>query len=218
MLHPPQRVLDPWSLTERSVFVGATGSHFASTVSIERMRCLNPALAHRLHSVSFLQSLPRLVAELGTLAPTTLATYPSAAVLLAEERLAGRLEIAPQAIWTGGETLSPAMRAFVQQAFGCPVVNSYGASEFLPLALSTVLEDDAGLFDFQLVQQGPCELLLSTGLRGQAGNSALRRARALLAAFLARQGAVGVQIHCRSGQPGRRGRSGKVQRVIAPLP
>jgi len=30
----------------------------------------------------------------------------------------------------------------------------------LPLALSTVLEDDAGLFDFQLVQQGPCELLL----------------------------------------------------------
>ena len=41
MLHPLQRVLDPWSLTERSVFVGATGSHFASTVSIERLRCLN---------------------------------------------------------------------------------------------------------------------------------------------------------------------------------
>ena len=316
LLHPLQRMLDPWGLSERSVFVGATGGHFASTVSIERLRCLNPPLAHRLHSVSFLQPLHRLVAELNLLAPTTLATYPSAAVLLAEERLAGRLEIAPQEIWTGGETLSPAMRAFVQQAFGCPVVNSYGASEFLslaseclhgclhlnsdwailesvddrgrpvpageagattlltnlanhvqplirydlgdcltlhsqgcacrlhlpaievqgrsddtlrlgrpgaqavrvlPLALSTVLEDDAGLFDFQLVQRGPCELLLSTGLRGQAGISALRRARAALAAFLARQGAADVHIHCRSGQPGRRGRSGKVQRVVAPL-
>lgn len=92
------------------------------------------------------------------------------------------------------------------------------AVRVLALALSTVLEDDAGLFDFQLVQQGPCELLLSTGLRGQAGSSALRRARAALTAFLARQGAAGVHIHCRSGQPGRCGRSGKVQRVIAPLP
>lgn len=317
VLRPLQWLLDPWGLSERSVFVGATGGHFASTVSIERLRRLNPPLAHSLHSVSFLRPIHRLVAELNLLAPTTIATYPSAAVLLAEERLAGRLEIAPQEIWTGGETLSPAMRRCVQKAFGCPVVNSYGASEFLslasecdrgclhlnsdwailesvddrgravpageagatalltnlanhlqplirydlgdcltlhsrgcacgshlpvievqgrgddtlrlgrpgaqavrvlPLALSTVLEDDAGLFDFQLVQQGPCELLLSTGLRGQAGSSALRRARAILAAFLTRQGAAGVHIHCRSGQPGRRGRSGKVQRVIAPLP
>ena len=257
-------------------------------MSVERLRRLNPPLAHRLHSVSFLQPLHRLVAELNTLAPTTVATYPSAAVLLAEERLAGRLEIAPQEIWTGGETLSPAKRAFVKKAFGCPVVNSYGTSEFLslaseclrgclhlnndwailesvddcgrpvpageagattlltnlanhvqplirydlgdcltlhsegcachshlpmievqgrnddtlrlgrpgsqavrvlPQAFCTVLEDDAGLFDFQLVQKGPCDLLLSTGLRGQAGSSALRRER-----------------------------SGKVQRVIAPLP
>ena len=56
MLHPLQRVLDPWShLTERSGFVGATGGHFASAVSIERLRRLNLPLAHRLHSVSFLQ-------------------------------------------------------------------------------------------------------------------------------------------------------------------
>ena len=55
-------------------------------------------------------------------------------MLLAEERIAGRLRIAPSEIWTGGETLSPAMREFVQRAFGCPVANSYGASEFLSLA------------------------------------------------------------------------------------
>jgi phenylacetate-coenzyme A ligase PaaK-like adenylate-forming protein len=85
----------------------------------------------------------------------------------------------------------------------------------LPLAVSTVLEDDAGLFDFQLEQQGPCDLLLRTGLHGKAADTRLRQARAALSAFLIQQGAAGVHIHCRSGETGRRGRSGKVQRVLA---
>ena len=133
-LRPYDRILDPWGVTERLVFVGAIGGHFASTVSIERLRRLNPLLASRLRSVSFLQPVASLVAELHRNSPTVVATYPSAAVLLAEECLAGRLRIAPREIWTGGENLSPAMRAFVQQAFDCPVVNSYGTSEFLSLA------------------------------------------------------------------------------------
>ena len=85
----------------------------------------------------------------------------------------------------------------------------------LPLAVSTVLEDDAGLFDFQLEQQGPCDLLLRTGSQGKAADASLRRARVALSAFLVRQGASGVHIHCRSGETGQRGRSGKVQRVVA---
>ena len=85
----------------------------------------------------------------------------------------------------------------------------------LPLALSTVLEDDAGLFDFQLVQEGCCELLLRTGLDGNAGTEALERARRTLGAFLEAQGAVGITIRCRRGEAGHRSRSGKVQRVVA---
>lgn len=314
VLRPVNRWMDPWGLGERIAFVGATGGHFASTVSIERLRRLNPALSGRLHSISFLQPTDHVVAELGAFAPTIIATYPSAAVLLAEERMAGRLEAAPREIWTGGEDLSAAKRELVRRAFGCPVANSYGASEFLalasecregclhlnadwailesvdergrvlpagqagattlltnlanhlqpvirydlgdrvtlhgapcacgsalpvlevqgrtddtlrlgrsgsrlvsvlPLALSTVLEDQAGLFDFQLVQQGPGDLLLRTGLCGEVADAVLRRARVTLAAFLEAQGAAGVRIHCRSGEAGRPGRSGKVQRVIA---
>ena len=317
LLRPLQRWLDPWSVAERIAFVGATGGHFASTVSIERLRRLNPALALRLHGISFLQPVARLVDELNALAPTVIATYPSAAVLLAEERIAGRLRAAPGELWTGGEDLSAAERDFVQGAFGCPVANSYGASEFLslafecaqgrlhlnsdwailepvdaqgrpvapgeppattlltnlanhvqplirydlgdrvtvrpggcacgsclpvievqgrcedtlhlgaarsgpvsvlPLALSTMLEEGAGLFDFQLVQVGPCELLLRTGLCGAQAEPALRRARQVLGAFLDSQGAPGVRIRCRSGEPGRAGRSGKVARVVASGP
>ncbi len=312
-LRPFRRLFDPWMMAERVVFVGAVGGHFASTVSIERLRLLNPVLSNSLSSVSFLQPIERLVAELQAHAPTVLTTYPSAAVLLAGQSLASRLKIEPKEIWTGGETLSPAMRAFVQEAFDCPVANSYGTSEFLslaseclqgslhlnsdwailepvdrhgnavppgtagtttlltnlanhlqpiirydigdrvslqagpcacgsalpmlsvqgrcddtlhlgsrsgrrvqvlPLALSTVLEDDAGLFDFQLIQRGPRELSLSTGAHGTAATAALRRARGVLGAFLKSQGAPDICIRCHSGQPPRRGRSGKLQRIV----
>ena len=313
-LRPYDRMLDPWGVTERVAFVGAIGGHFASVVSIERLRRLNPLLSSRLRSISFLQPVTSLVAELHRNSPTVVATYPSAAVLLAEECLAGRLRIAPKEIWTGGETLSPAMRAFVHKAFECPVISSYGTSEFLslasecslgslhlnsdwvilepvdargdpvprgtpgvttlltnlanhvqplirydisdrvalhpgtcacgcrlpmidvegrcddslllgpagrsktrilPLALSTILEEEAGLFDFQLVQTGPAVLDLCTSQLGSAADDGLRRGRSALLGFLSRQGAGKVRIRCRSGHPARRGRTGKVTRVIA---
>jgi hypothetical protein len=41
-LRPMRRLFDPLYLSERLVFVDATGSHFASVVSVERLRRLNP--------------------------------------------------------------------------------------------------------------------------------------------------------------------------------
>jgi phenylacetate-coenzyme A ligase PaaK-like adenylate-forming protein len=314
VLRPLQQWLDPWRLGDRIAFVGATGGHFASTVSIERLRRLNPVLAGRLRGISFMQPVEHILEALHAFAPTVIATYPTCAVLLAEERMEGRLRLPLHEMWTGGEDLSAAKREFVKRAFGCPVSNSYGASEFLPLAseceqghlhlnsdwvilesvdaqgrsvppgetgattlltnlanhvqplirydlgdritvhatpcacgsqlpvievqgrsddtlrlgragsgsvrvlplaLSTTLEEDAGLFDFQLVQEGPCELLLLTGLRGAEADVALERAHRVLGEFLKSQGAVGVHIRCRSGEAGKAGRSGKVQRVVA---
>lgn len=85
----------------------------------------------------------------------------------------------------------------------------------MPLALSTVLESEAGLFDFQLVQEGPSELLLRTSLRGADATAALERGRGALDVFLRRQGAREIGIRCQSAESGLCGRSGKVQRVIA---
>ncbi len=54
--------------------------------------------------------------------------------LLAEERKAGRLEIDPVGLWSGGECLPASVRAGIEAAFGCPVVNEYGASECMSMA------------------------------------------------------------------------------------
>ncbi|MBL0726630.1 phenylacetate--CoA ligase family protein [Piscinibacter sp. HJYY11] len=129
-----RRFTDPWFVGERIAYVGATNGHFAGIASIRRLRRLNPVFAGRLHEVSFLQPMAQLVSQLNALEPTIVSTYPSSAVLLAQEHLAGRLRIRPSEIWTGGESMSPTMRRHVEQAFGCEVVDSYGASEFLALA------------------------------------------------------------------------------------
>lgn len=299
------------ALGSRMAFVGATDGHFASHASLQRLRRLNPWLAPALGSFSILQPLPELLAQLDAWAPTRLATYPTAAVLLAEAQRQGRLHLKLAQLMTGGETLAPAQRRVIESAFGCPVRNSYGASEFLaiaaecvhgalhlnadwvileavdrrhrpvppgtlshtslltnlanrvqpllryelgdrvrfvpgrcacdsplpvievlgrhddalrlqdgrgrritllPLALATVLEDEAGVFDFQLRQQGPCTLALRLG---SARAKDWRRCHEVLRAYAAAQGLPALRLIDEPGLPPQRGRSGKVQRVVA---
>jgi len=308
------RWMDPLYLTERIAFVGATGGHFASHVSIERLRQLNPWMAQGIRSFSILQPTADLMAGLNAFSPSVIATYPSVAALLAEEAARGELRIAPREVWTGGETLDDVVRRRVEQALACAVRNSYGASEFLtmgwecghgrmhvnadwvilepvdehlrpvppgeascttllthlantvqplirydlgdqltirpqrcvcgsplpvievqgrrddplvmaglngqavtllPLALTTVLEDGAGVFDFQLRQQDERTLVLRLALTGDAAASAMARCRAALHAFAATQGLKPIRLIEELGQPVPRGRSGKACRVIA---
>lgn len=116
------------------VMIGLPHEHYASTVATQRLRQLNPWLASRLHNVSLLQPMNDLRQALERLRPTVLATFPSVALQLAEERRRGCLDVAPDEIWLGGETLSQPTRRFIEDSFGCRVHDSYGASEFLSIA------------------------------------------------------------------------------------
>jgi phenylacetate-CoA ligase len=121
-------------LAPRIAFVGATTGHYASTVSIERLRRLAPWLADSVRGFSFLSPPQELARALDAFAPGVVATYPTTALQLAGLRHAGRLSIRPAALWTGGETLTPSIRRRLQHCFRCPVRDSYGASEFLAMA------------------------------------------------------------------------------------
>ncbi|MCV2369137.1 phenylacetate--CoA ligase family protein [Roseateles oligotrophus] len=311
---PWQRLWDPLYLSERFAFVGATGGHFASHVSVERLRRAQPWLTGRWRSFSILQATPELLSQLNAFAPSIIATYPTAALLLAQEFEHGALRCRPQEIWTGGETLTAAMRNRIETAFGCALRNSYGASEFLPiawecaagqlhvnadwvilepvdaqyrptprgqashttlltnlanhvqplirfdlgdsitlaqelctcgsalpvvevlgrrddmlfmpgragrrvsllpLALTTVLEDEAGLFDFQLQQLADGGLQLILGADADQSRTARERYRRVLREFVLEQGAADLPISTCIAKPFTLGRSGKHKRIVA---
>lgn len=305
--------IDLMGIGDRTALVAATGGHFASVVSFERLRRINPWLGASARSFSLLQPVDELVAALNDFQPSVLATYPTAAALLADEAEAGRLRIAPRCVTTGGETLSGAVRERITQVFGAPVRNSYGASEFLPLAwecphghlhvnedwvvlepvderqrplpdgqrshnvlltnlanlvqplirydlgdqvtftgrrcscgsalpvievegrsddvmrvpsqrkgqhvsllpmaLCTVVEEECGVFDFQLQQQGPNTLVLRLPQQGEAAEAAVQRCRDALQHFALTQGAEPIQVLGELGCEVPRGRSGKACRV-----
>lgn len=309
-----QRWFDPWMLTERFAFVGATSGHFASFVTLQRTRELNPWLASSMQGFSILQPTRTLVDALNAFRPTVIATYPTAAAMLAEEAHQGNLHGTPREVWTGGETLSHAVRCNIEQALGCTVRNSYGASEFismawecaqghlhvnadwvilepvdergrpmpagepsystlltnlanhvqplirydlgdqitvrkgrcecgctlpvievqgrrddplvmagrrgrpvtlLPLALTTVLEDEAGVFDFHLRQQDDHTLVLCLPQQGPEGQAAAKRCCDALQRFAAAQELKPIKVTAKLGQAIPRGRSGKAQRIVA---
>jgi phenylacetate-CoA ligase len=116
----------------RAALVAATGDHFASIASWQRVCQSSPWIAAR--GFSIMDPLPRIVAELNDYQPVFLAGYPTMLSLLAEEQEAGRLRIEPLRLWSGGEYLVPGAGAAIERAFGCPLTNEYGASECLSIA------------------------------------------------------------------------------------
>jgi phenylacetate-coenzyme A ligase PaaK-like adenylate-forming protein len=118
----------------RAALVAATGDHFASIASWQRVCRGSPWPNARAFSV--MDPLPELVAALNRYQPAFLASYPTTLALLAAEQRAGRLRITPACIWSGGECFAAAMAAAIERAFDSVVINEYGASECLSIAVS----------------------------------------------------------------------------------
>jgi phenylacetate-coenzyme A ligase PaaK-like adenylate-forming protein len=119
----------------RQAAVFATGGHFLSTTMFERRLRARPFRRRIARFFSVLDPLPELVAALNEFQPVLLGTYASALAALTEEQEAGRLRIRPLVISSGGELLLPTTRSRAEAAFGCPVAETYSASEATPLAL-----------------------------------------------------------------------------------
>lgn len=73
--------------------------------------------------------LPEIVGRLNRARPMLLQGYPSVLSLLATERAAGRLRIAPLAVTGSSEQFLPDARAHVAEAFGVGVVDQFGSTE-----------------------------------------------------------------------------------------
>jgi len=88
-------------------------------------------LPFRMLSVPVTQPLPDIVARLNALNAPALYGYPTMLARLAAERAAGRLRISPLVIGSTSETLTPAARERITDAFGVPVADTFGSTEGL---------------------------------------------------------------------------------------
>ncbi|HKR09488.1 MAG TPA: hypothetical protein VJS39_09885 [Gemmatimonadaceae bacterium] len=88
-------------------------------------------------------TLPYYVDTLATFKPDLIDTYPSSIEPIARHLIDnGITNIRPRAVITSSETLFPAVRSLIEQAFGCPVFDHYGSAEMAAL----VTQCEAGTY------------------------------------------------------------------------
>lgn len=80
------------------------------------------------------QPLPQTVQQLNDWQPEVLIAYASMAGILAEEQLAGRLNIHPQIVYAASEVLTKRTRQRVREAWGDEPFNQYAATETADIA------------------------------------------------------------------------------------
>jgi phenylacetate-coenzyme A ligase PaaK-like adenylate-forming protein len=121
----------------RVTITGGNG-HFAGVGFNKLVRHLHPRLARGLAFIEAEQSIGRLVEQLNAIPRVScIVTYPSMLTILAKEQEAGRLQIEPVVISTGGETLTDDLRAQVRRAFASlkyGILDTYACTECLVLS------------------------------------------------------------------------------------
>ncbi|MDT3678352.1 MAG: AMP-binding protein [Burkholderiaceae bacterium] len=120
----------------RLALVAATGGHFAGVVWWQRLCRMYPLLAAQARVFSILEPLDALCEALAAWNPTSIASYPTVLNQLAAEQRAGRVQLAPRTLLSGGEALCETERLAIEKTFDCAVVEDYGASECMNIAHS----------------------------------------------------------------------------------
>ncbi|MBX7434703.1 phenylacetate--CoA ligase family protein [Mycobacterium sp. Y57] len=118
----------------RQARVVGTGGHFAGAGIVTMAQRDSKCRTQREQLVSVGQPLGEMVSQLNTIDPAILEGYPSAIHQLAQEQRAGRLQIRPSLVATGGETVSIDARRTMAAAFEAPVIDAYVSSECLLVA------------------------------------------------------------------------------------
>jgi phenylacetate-coenzyme A ligase PaaK-like adenylate-forming protein len=135
--HQWKLVRDIRKLGVRVTITGGNG-HFAGVGFNKLMRDLHPRLARGLAFIEAEQPIGRLVEQLNAIPKVScIVTYPSMLTILAKEKEAGRLQIEPVVISTGGETLTDDLRARVRRAFPAlkyGILDTYGCTECLVMS------------------------------------------------------------------------------------
>ena len=111
----------------------ATNGHYASAAMARRPSPIGAFANVRSTTLSILKPMSRIDRALEYWQPAALVGYPTALDRLAVEQREGRLALDIVVAVSVSEWIEPAARVRVEAAFGCPLRDSYAASEFLAL-------------------------------------------------------------------------------------
>jgi phenylacetate-coenzyme A ligase PaaK-like adenylate-forming protein len=138
----------------RGAFYGAIGGHFAGVSMASSASVGLGRLFFDLGLFEVNDPLPVVIHELNEFQPEFISGYTTALKILAAKQREGALKISPIAVGTGGETMTLADKAVLEEAFGCEVGSGYGCTEHLMMGSSTpggrtmILYDDDLIFEF----------------------------------------------------------------------
>ena len=113
----------------KTIGVFADDGFYLGNSSIRSRRKTMPWKKKQLEVSSALYPVPEIVRQLNRFQPAMLGGYPSNLELLIDEAKAGRLNISPVLIMTGGEFLSDALRSRLAETFHCYVQTYYSCTE-----------------------------------------------------------------------------------------
>jgi phenylacetate-coenzyme A ligase PaaK-like adenylate-forming protein len=119
VFHPPRTVM----------LASTAGSHYSSRVGLSLHSRFMPTLR-----IDAGETMERIVERLNDWQPEVMAIYPSVLRQLAAEQIAGRLRISPRKVATSAEVLTEDDRRRVRQAWNIHVYDTYGGTEYAPIA------------------------------------------------------------------------------------
>jgi putative adenylate-forming enzyme len=120
---------NPLKPSRMALIASTTTSHYSSRVGLSLASRFMPAL--RLDAG---EPIDRIVARLNEFQPEVMAVYPSILRQLAVEQADGRLRIWPRKIATSAEALADDVRRRVRHVWGIRVYDTYGCTEYSPIA------------------------------------------------------------------------------------
>lgn len=140
---------------DRYAFVGAIDGNYAATsLSRDIPRVIGKSIC-----LSINEPLTGLIDKLNRFQPTLLCGYASGIHLVAEQKLAGRVEIHPRRVMCAGDPMTSRMRATITHAFGVQPHDFFGASEAMTFGVECNEHHKHHLFEDWVL----CEVLDDDG-------------------------------------------------------
>jgi phenylacetate-coenzyme A ligase PaaK-like adenylate-forming protein len=137
----------------RLAYFAAIDGHYAGVTLIASLQRGLAKLFVDVRTYEVNSPLPEVIAGLNEFQPEVLAGYTTALKILAEKQREGVLELDLMTIGTAGEVTTAADRALLEQAFACPVINTYACSEHLAMGASEPGGANLVLYDHDLIYE-----------------------------------------------------------------